>query len=173
MESRKQESRCDCSPLPSGFLDLSESALSAFDSIKSLFHYPQGTTLFKEGQPVKGIFILCDGRAKLSMCSKTGERLTVRIARPGDVLGLSASVSGCPYELTAEILDNTQVIMILRKDLMRFLGEHREACVQVLHLLSQDLDTAYDRVRSAARVVRNSRIPGVALCAEAYPRSVQ
>jgi CRP-like cAMP-binding protein len=60
-----------------------------------------------------------------------------------------ASVSGSPYELTAETLDKTQVIVVLRKDLMRFLGDHREACLQVLHVLSQDLDAAYDRLRSA------------------------
>jgi CRP/FNR family cyclic AMP-dependent transcriptional regulator len=149
MESKKHESHWDSSPRPGAFLDLPASALSAFDSIKSLFHYPHGTTLFKEGQPVRGIFILCNGRAKLSVCSKTGERLTLRVARPGDVLGLSASMSGRPYELSAETLDNTQVIVVLRKDLMRFLGDHREACLQVLHLLSQDLDAAYDRLRSA------------------------
>jgi len=64
------------------------------------------------------------------------------------VLGLSATMSGKTYEVTAEMLDASQVAFIRRKDLLRFLHEHREACLQVVHLLSQDLHQAYDRVRS-------------------------
>jgi hypothetical protein len=40
------------------------------------------------------------------------------------------------------------VAAVRRKDLLRFLHEHREACLQVVNLLSQDLHVAYDRVRS-------------------------
>ena len=57
-------------------------------------------------------------------------------------------MSGKPYELTAEMLDHAQVAFVRRKDLLRFLRHHREACLQVVHLLSQDLHSAYDRVRS-------------------------
>jgi hypothetical protein len=46
------------------------------------------------------------------------------------------------------MLDDAQVAFIRRKDLLRFLRDHREACLQVVHLLSQDLHVAYDRVRS-------------------------
>jgi CRP/FNR family transcriptional regulator len=74
--------------------------------------------------------------------------LTLRIAVPGEVLGLSAALSGSPYEVTAELLDNARVAMVKRKDLLSFLREHREACLHVVTLLSQDLHIAYDRVRS-------------------------
>jgi hypothetical protein len=52
------------------------------------------------------------------------------------------------YEVTAELLDNAQVASVKRKDLLAFLREHREACLRVVDLLSQDLHIAYDRVRS-------------------------
>jgi hypothetical protein len=39
-------------------------------------------------------------------------------------------------------------VFVRRKDLLKFLREHREACLQVVHLLSSDLHTAYERVRS-------------------------
>jgi hypothetical protein len=50
--------------------------------------------------------------------------------------------------MTAELLDNAQVATVRRKDLLHFLRLHREACLQVVNLLSQDLHIAYDRVRS-------------------------
>ncbi|MBZ5600145.1 MAG: cyclic nucleotide-binding domain-containing protein [Acidobacteriia bacterium] len=149
MESAIQQSCFECVLRPDRlFCDLPSDALEAFDLIKSLTLYPRGTILMREGQPARGVFVLCQGRAKLSVCSETGKRLTLRIAGPGEVLGLSASLSSSPYEVTAETLDNAQVAVVKRKDLLHFLRDHREACLQVVHLLSQDLHTAYDRVRS-------------------------
>ena len=52
--------------------------------------------LFVEGQAPRGIFVLCKGRVKLSICSTDGKTLILKIAEAGEVLGLSASVSGNP-----------------------------------------------------------------------------
>jgi CRP/FNR family transcriptional regulator len=121
--------------------------------------YPRSTILFAEGRPVRGIYLLCDGRAKLSICSDTGKRLTLRVAGPGEVLGLGATLSNTPYEITAELLDNSQVVFVRRKDLMKFLREHREVCMEVVRMLSQDLHGAYERVRSIGMIrTRHARI---------------
>lgn len=130
------------------FSDLTQETSRDFDALKSVVACPKGTTLFREGQPARSIFVLCDGRAKLSVCSESGKRMTFRIAGPGEILGLSAALAGNQYEITAELLDNARVATVRRKDLLRFLHEHREACLQVVNLLSEDLHFAYDRVRS-------------------------
>ncbi len=149
MESASHPSCFSCELRPDRmFCDLPAEALQSFDGIKTVTLYPRGATLFNEGRQPRGIFLLCDGRAKLSICSENGKRLMLRIAGPGEVLGLSATLSGQPYELTAETLDACQVVFVKRKDLLKFLREHREACLQVVHLLSGDLHAAYERVRS-------------------------
>jgi CRP/FNR family transcriptional regulator len=129
------------------FCDLPAEDMEALDVIKSVTHYPQGAVLFREGQPARGIFILCEGRAKLSVCSESGKDMIVRIAGPGEVLGLSASLSSGPYEMTAVALDQALAAVVKRKDLLSFLRDHHEACLQVVRTLSQDLHIAYDRVR--------------------------
>ena len=149
MESATQQSCLDCALRPDRvFCDLPADVLAALDTVKSTIICPRNMVLFREGQPAKGVFVLCEGRAKLSVCSESGKRLTLHIAVPGEVLGLSAALSGGPYEVSAELLDNAQVAMVKRKDLLGFLREHREACLHVVDLLSQDLHIAYDRVRS-------------------------
>lgn len=153
MESVIPQSCFDCILRPDRlFCDLPADALEAFDSIKTVSLCPRGTVLLEEGHPARGIFVLCEGRAKLSVCSESGKRLTLRIAGPGEVLGLSAALTGGAHEVTAETLDSAKVAEVRRKDLLRFLRHHREACLQVVHLLSQDLHTAYDRVRSVGLV---------------------
>lgn len=53
--------------------------------------------------------MLCKGRVKWSICATEGKTLILTIAEPGEVLGLSATVSGKPYELTAETIDPCQI----------------------------------------------------------------
>jgi CRP/FNR family transcriptional regulator, cyclic AMP receptor protein len=158
-----QPSCFDCVLRPDRlFCDLPADALQAFDGIKAVSQYPRGSMLFREGHAARGIFVLCEGRVKLSVCSETGKRLTLRVAAPGEVLGLSAALSSSPYEVTAETLENTRVAVVGRKDLLQFLRDHREACLQVVSLLSRDLHTAYDRVRSIGLGrSRRSRAPRV------------
>ena len=134
------------------FCDMPSGSLQAFDEIKSLGAYPRNTILFAEGRPVRGVYLLCDGRAKLSICADNGKRLTLRVAGPGEVLGLGAVLSNTPYEITAELLDASQVVFVRRKELTKFLREHPEVCMQVVRMLSQDLHGAYERVRSIGMV---------------------
>jgi len=149
METTAQSSCVTCDFRPNrSFCDMPAKSLKAFDEIKSLALYRRNTVLFAEGRPVRGVYILCDGRARLSICSDTGKRLTLRVAGPGEVLGLVAALSNTPYEITAELLDNSQVVFVRKRELTKFLREHHEICLQVVHMLSQDLHGAYERVRS-------------------------
>ena len=143
------------------FCDLELDALQAFDGIKSVQTCPKGTVLFREGQAAKGIFLLCRGRVRLSVCSESGRRMTLRITNAGQVLGLSAAVAGGCYEVTAEAMEEVQVGVVRRKDLLEFLHKHPDVCMQVVNLLSEDLHVAYDRVRA------------VGLGRTRHPRTVQ
>jgi len=130
------------------FCDLPQAALEAFEAIKYATAYPKGAVLFVEGQAPRGIFVLCKGRVKLSICATDGKTLIVKIAEAGEVLGLSASVSGKPYELTAETIDPCQVNFVKRDDFLHFLKEHSDACFKVAEQLSEKYNTACHEVRS-------------------------
>jgi CRP/FNR family transcriptional regulator len=158
MKSAIQQSCLSCDFRPDRFFcDMPIDSLKAFEEIKSVGTYPRHTILFTEGKPVRGIYLLCDGRAKLSICSEFGRRLTLRVAGPGEVLGLGAVLSNTPYEITAELLDTSQIVFVRRKELMKFLRDHPQVCMQVVRMLSQDLHGAYERVRTIGLV--HSRRP--------------
>jgi len=153
MESAIEPSCLSCEFRPDRmFCDLPADTLQAFEAIKTIASYPRNTILFAEGRPVRGIYVLCDGRARLSICSESGKRMTLRVAGPGEVLGLGAVLSNTPYEITAELLDLSQVVFVRRKDLVKFLREHTDVCLQVVRMLSQDLHGAYERVRSIGMI---------------------
>ena len=130
------------------FCDLPLDALEAFDSVQQTVAVPKDSVLFREGQNSKGVFVICEGRVRLTVCSESGKRMLLRVAGAGEVLGLSAALAGSPYEISAHAIENCQVSMVRRKDLLDFLRKHREACLQIVSLLSEDLHFAYERVRS-------------------------
>ena len=130
------------------FWELPPAALQAFDAIKYATAYPKGAVLFVEGQAPRGLFVLCKGRVKMSICASDGKTLILKIAEPGEVLGLSATVSGKPYELTAETIDPCQVNFVKREDFLRFLKEHADACFKVAEQLSEKYNSACHEVRS-------------------------
>jgi len=148
------QSRCvTCEFRPDRFFcDMPMESLRDLDAIKAVALYRRHTLLFAEGRQARGIYILCSGRAKLTICSESGRRLILRVAGPGEVLGLDAALSNSPYEITAELLDTSQVVFIARRDLMRFLRQHTEVCVQVVSMLSQDLHSAYKRIRAVGSI---------------------
>src|ERR1700692_72700 len=138
-----------CAIRPNGpFCAMPAEILRALDEMKERSTVAKGALLFEEGSPSQGVYILCEGRAKLSVCAESGKRLMLRVAGPGEVLGLGASLSGEPYEFTAELLDAAQVAFIKRKDLMKFLRDNPAVCMEVVHRLSEDLHGAYERVRT-------------------------
>src|SRR5919112_5620229 len=135
MESATQTNCLQCQLRPDRlFCDMPADALQDFDRIKTSASHPRGATLFAEGRPARGIFVLCEGRAKLSISSEQGKRMMLRIAGPGEVLGLGATLSGTAYEVTCELIDESQVVFIKRKDLTRFLREHREVCMMIVNI---------------------------------------
>lgn len=130
------------------FCDLPKGPLEALEKIKYASAYPQGAVLFLEGQPARGAYIVCTGRVKLSTTSRDGKTLILRIAQAGEVLGLHATVSGKPYELTAETLQPCQLDFLKRDDFLRFLQNHADACLNAAQHLSQNCQDAYEMIRS-------------------------
>lgn len=130
------------------FCDLPGNLIKELQEIKATSVYPKGALLLLEGQPPRGVFILCTGRAKLSTTSAEGKTLILRIAEPGEVLGLTSVIAGTPYEATAETLEPTQANFISQAEFIRFIDQHSEVGMKVAHQLTHNCKCAYDEVRS-------------------------
>lgn len=132
------------------FCSLSPQALVEFDVMGMHMAVPPGGTLFFEGQSARSVYILCTGHVKLITSSKDGKTLLVRIAKPGDVLGLSAALSSTPYEVTAQALDPVQVKSFQRQDFLHFIEHHLEGSMGAAKMLNKDYrDALSDAIRLA------------------------
>lgn len=140
-----------CTAKQEGFLCyLPSAAAKEFEEIKSFFTYPTGSYLFLEKEPVRGVFMLCSGKAKLTMSSRGGKTLILRLAKAGETLGLVAAISGSPYEATVEALEPCQVAFIRQDDFTRFIARHPEAYQVILRELSSQYHGTCEQMRTIA-----------------------
>ncbi len=130
------------------FCNLPLPVVQKLNEIKSTAIYPKSAVLFIEGQRPRGVFILCTGKAKLSTSSSEGKTIITKISEPGDVLGLNATISNHPYEVTAEMIEPGQANFISRESLLQFLKEHGEVALRVAEQLSRNYYVAYEEIRT-------------------------
>lgn len=130
------------------FCNLPPAALKGLAAITSAATYPKGATLFVEGQNPRGVFVVCTGRVKLSTSSADGKTLILRVADPGEVLGVAETLSGKPYQATADVLDPAQANFISREDFLSFLREHGEAALRIAQQLGEDYHLVLSEMRT-------------------------
>lgn len=97
-----------------------------------------GSILLCEGE-TGGIFLLCRGKARLTMYSRTGEKLAFRTVGPGYLLGLPASMRKQPYNYTVELLEDSQVAFIRNQDIPTLLRRRSDLCFRVVQTLCHEL----------------------------------
>ena len=129
------------------FGPLTQNIINELEAISFLVHYPDGGTLFSEGEPARGIFIVESGRVKMVLRSGEGRTLIMRMAVAGDVLGLPGTLSGKQYEVTAETLGPCQLAFIKREPFLRLMNSYKEVSLGVAHQLTKIYSSACHALR--------------------------
>ena len=130
------------------FCALSQPAMEALNQVKHTTAYPEGALVFMEGQAARGVYIICQGRVKMSTTSSDGKTLILKIAQAGEILGAHSVVGGKAHELTVETLQPCQLAFVAREDFLRFLQQHGDACLQAAQHLGRNCQSPYEVIRS-------------------------
>jgi CRP/FNR family transcriptional regulator, cyclic AMP receptor protein len=135
---------------PGMFCDLSPEAMATFTEDRQSSTYPAGAFLFFEKEANRGIYILCSGQIKLSVSSSGGKTLILKLARPGEILGLSSTLLSQPYEASAEVLQTARVVFLRREDLLQLTCEYPQIHTSLLRQLNLQYQTACEQLRTIA-----------------------
>lgn len=101
-----------------------------------------------EGQPANGVFLLCEGHVKLSTYSEDGKAIILRIADPGEILGVSSVISGKAHEATGQVTEYCRVNFIKRSDFLTFIQTSHDAALNALRQLSSNYHKAHLQICS-------------------------
>jgi len=132
------------------FCNLTPDALKDFDAIGIMMSHARGAKLFAEGDSARNVFIVCLGQIKISSTSREGKTMILKIAGPGDVLGLSAVLANVPHEVTAEAIEPCQVKAIRKQEFVDFLAKHGVASMHAAQSLSSEYMTVFHDAKRLA-----------------------
>lgn len=113
----------------------------------SLLH-ARGKVLFAEGESARGVFILRSGRATVSISSSEGKVVTLRIAQPGDVLGLNSVLRNACYNTTVRTIEPCRTDFITRTELLNLIENNQPAAQAISQILSREIAELTERAKS-------------------------
>ena len=154
------------------FCRFAPSVLRSVDEASHHTVMPAGALLFVEGQTPRGVFVLCSGKVKLYTTSKEGKVLILKQAEAGEVLGLSAAISGTNYEMTAETGVPCQLDFIGRQDFMALLQKESEVGAHAALSLSREFQGAYRDIHDLVLARSSSGKLARLLLSSCAPRGV-
>jgi CRP-like cAMP-binding protein len=124
----------------------SQSMDALLQSRRVIRHYEAGASIFREGEMPQGIFFVNEGTVRLSYATHNQNR-PLRVAGPGKSLGLSAIATKSAHECSAAAATPCEIGFVDRAEFLRALDEMPAIWFEVLHLLSGEVNAAYDEIR--------------------------
>jgi CRP/FNR family transcriptional regulator, cyclic AMP receptor protein len=135
------------------FSSLSEPSIRTINQIAQFGRHPADTIIYFEGDMARGVYILYEGRAEVLTTNTDGKTRILKIALPGDVLGLNSVLAGTSHEVTVKTTHPCQFAFIARGAFLKFVKEQGDACLYFAQHLSRDCHAAYDVIRSMGTTV--------------------
>lgn len=108
--------------------------LQAFNRID----YEKGETIFEQGEPVSGFYVVCWGQVKEGWRTSIGEKRTVRILNPGGLLAIADVLSGQDWHNTYAVsLAKSSLLFIDKKEVQILLRDSKFTAI-LTYRLAQD-----------------------------------
>jgi CRP/FNR family transcriptional regulator, cyclic AMP receptor protein len=128
------------------FCNLPQPLMNVFNGLGHLTLYPGNATLLDEGQHPRGVYIVCSGRAKLSVEARDGKTIILKIAGDRHVLGLSAVICGGLSPITVTTIELCQIKFVERESFLRLIEHDSRAALACAAILGREVTTSFDDV---------------------------
>ena len=129
--------------------DLSPPESDQLTALLSFHRYKPHQTIFYEGKPCHGLYILCQGKAKLVQSSWAGHQLILKIVKPGEIIEKQSLFNEQTHTSTCETLEHCQVGYLSRDLFYTALNNHPAMAVKLSKTLSTELTNSYRKLLAA------------------------
>jgi len=139
------------------------------DELKELEPY-LGTAIFKkkedifaEGDQPEWFYIVAKGKVKITKLSHDGKEIILEIISPTDIFGGVAVLRNFPYPANAVAMEDTEVVRITRKNLMRLVDRFPNLMYCIALQLGDRMKSSYDSLKNIALERVEARIAALLL----------
>lgn len=108
------------------------------------------SALFHQGDPASHLYLVIDGRVKLTQVGADGQEVIVRHIGPGEILGGIALVEGAAYPVTGEVLEPVRLLAWPRQPLLRLAEQHPRLALLTTGIIAGRMHEIQERFRELA-----------------------
>lgn len=114
-------------------------------------HYQKTMTIFMEGTPCYGVYVIKHGQVKISHLDKLGNETVLYVLHDGDILNLSSLFStNSLHEHTAMAIEKTEIMYLDNDNLLEAIGNlEKKDVLKILMSNSRYLQQAEKRILNA------------------------
>lgn len=123
---------------------------TALRGMMTVREFRKDSALYHHGSKAEGIYLVETGSVRVLLPAGNDQNQLLEVVGVGGVLGLSESMSGENYRVTAEAEEQTTAAFIAREHLLQLLDDRHEFCMQIVRLLSDNLHAVYHKFRSVS-----------------------
>ncbi len=113
--------------------------------------------LFGEGDQCDGVYLVRSGALRLSLETSPGKTIMTRVVGQGYVVGLPATIHGCQYSLSCDVVEDAELAYISRSSVMELIQSDTNVAVKLLDLLSSEVQTLRTVLGHPLRSTQSSR----------------
>lgn len=106
--------------------------------------------IFSRGDPARDIYLVIQGRIRLSVLSTEGRELSFAHAGPGHIFGEIATLDGGERTAGATAISRVQAMTLSQKALMELIESHPKVALAAIHFLCQRLRDTDQRLEAIA-----------------------
>jgi CRP/FNR family cyclic AMP-dependent transcriptional regulator len=93
--------------------------------------------LCHKGDPATQVYVLAAGRLKVTAASSEGDEVVLNLLDAGEVIGELPLLIGGERTATVVALEPSELVVLERREFLRFLREHPEAAIELLTVLAE------------------------------------
>ncbi|MHC4444720.1 MAG: Crp/Fnr family transcriptional regulator [Planctomycetota bacterium] len=118
------------------FKGLSPESLACIEPITRRVKYKAGQTIFREGDPCPGIFVVGSGAVRVYKLATSGKEHVLHFVYPGMTFAEVAAIGQFNCPAFAEAIEDTVCALVAKDGFIRALHSNHDLCLQLMESMA-------------------------------------
>lgn len=129
------------------FAGLSPEALAEVRQTALKRKAARGSFLFYQGDPAEAVFVLSEGRAKLTQVTPDGQQVVLRVVGPWEIFAVLSMVSGRRYPVSAEAVEDLVALSWPREIITQLAERFPQIALNGVKVMTESVQDFQNRYR--------------------------
>ncbi|MDZ5473212.1 Crp/Fnr family transcriptional regulator [Bacillus sp. 31A1R] len=130
------------------FKSLNEAELEKMVRVSISRHYPKGSHIFIQEEPLENVYFIYDGKIKIYKSDLNGKEQIVAILKKGEMFPHVGFFRKGGYPANSEVMDQATLVILPISEFEKVLIENPELSIKVFKVLGEKIVDLQDRLES-------------------------